>query len=68
MQLRSDFVINEAKFQKYSEIATDWLVRSFNFKYGSDEWTICRLKHRIYHKKSLYYLKEAQKELALSFN
>ena len=68
MQLRSDFYINEAKFIKYSSMATDSLLKSFELEYGSDEWAVCRLKHRIYHKKSIQFLKEAQKELNLSFN
>ena len=59
MAIPGDFYIKHAEFQDFSNRSLDWFIRSFNYKYGSDEWKICRLKKQIYMKKALEYLKEA---------
>jgi hypothetical protein len=61
--MKGDFYICQDYFHKYEDLAVDWLLRSFRKKYGSDEWQICRLKYRLFRKKSLAYLKESLKYL-----
>ena len=43
------------EFEKYHNKALDWYFRSLNFKWGSDEWMICRLKYRIYKNKAFQF-------------
>lgn len=59
--MRSEFHIHNTKFQELTDLAIDWYIKSLKFKYKSDEWTICRLKERIYTKQALKHLSAAQK-------
>lgn len=61
--MQSDFYINHNQFQFYSDKAIDWLINSWKYKWGSDEWKICRLKRNIYMKKALKHLKKCTKFL-----
>jgi len=61
MAIPSNFYINHNKFQEYSDKAIDWFLRSCEFKHGSDEWLICRLKRKIFMKKALQQLQLARK-------
>ena len=49
-------IINE--FEKYHNKAIDWYFNSLKFDYESDEWMICRLKHRIYSRKAFGIIKK----------
>ena len=57
----NNFQLNHAQFQGLSNKAIDWFIKSFKFKPQSPEWQICRLKRKIYMKKAIEYLKEANK-------
>jgi hypothetical protein len=45
------------EFEKYHNQALDWYFKSLNFKWGSDEWMICRLKYKIYKEKAFSFTK-----------
>lgn len=59
----SNFLIANTKSIDFGNKSTEWFIRGWEFKRGSDEWTICRLKSRIYSKKSLELCETAGKEL-----
>ena len=61
--MRSEFWIHLDKEQDYDNKSFQWYVKSLKFKYGSDEWMICRLKMRIYDRQSLKHLMLATKYL-----
>ncbi len=63
MPIPSEFHINFAKFQDYSNRALDWFIKGLKFEYGSDKWKICNLKQKIYAKKAKRYLEKANKYL-----
>ncbi len=63
MKISSDFYIFHNKFQDFSNRALDWFIKSWNFKWESDEWKVCLLKQRIFNKKGMEYLDLAVKEL-----
>ena len=45
------------EFDIYNNKALDWYFNSLKFKRGSDEWTICRLKYKIYRRKAAGFAK-----------
>jgi hypothetical protein len=45
------------EFESYHNKALDWYFKSLNFKWGSDEWMICRLKYQIYRNKAFGFIK-----------
>lgn len=59
--MNSDFYINSAKFQDYSDRAIDWFIRGFKFKRGSAQWRICEAKHEILMEKAMEHLRKANK-------
>ncbi len=61
--IRSEFYINVAKFDDYSNKSIDWFIKSLKYEYGSLEWQICRLKEKLYFKEAMKHLKEANREL-----
>ena len=60
--MKTDFYIFHNKFQHYSDRSIDWYIKSWKYKYKSDEWKICRLKMSIYMKESMKNLKKMLKE------
>lgn len=61
--MRSEFYIHHAKFQDLTDKALDWYIKSLKFKRKSDEWTICRLKERIYTRQAIKHLIASTKYL-----
>ena len=61
MAVPNEFYICFHKYNHYSDLAIDWFIKSFRYKHKSDEWKICRLKIKIFMKKAIKYLKEANK-------
>lgn len=45
------------EIDKYHDQAINWYLKSWHFKWGTDEWLICRLKYRIYRRKAFGYVK-----------
>lgn len=59
----NNFELVHKQFQFYLDKAIDWFLKSFKFRYGSEEWQICRLKRKMFMRKAIGYLKEANKIL-----
>ena len=59
----NEFHIQCAKFHDYSDRAIDWFIKSRKYKYGSDEWKVCRIKHKMLNKKAMKHLKSTEEYL-----
>lgn len=49
MSIPNDFWISLARSDKYFNKSMFWLTNSWEFKYKSIDWQICRLKHKKYN-------------------
>ena len=57
--IKSDFYILGQKAQAELSKSTEWFINSFDHKYGSEDWQICRLKHQKYFKEGILLLEKA---------
>ena len=62
-KIPSEFWISLARSNDYFDKSMFWFINSWDFKYQSIDWQICRLKYKKYNNLFIKYVSKANKHL-----
>jgi hypothetical protein len=63
MTIFSNFYQLNEEVNKFEDLSQEYFIKSFSYKYGSEEQTVMRLISKVHQKKALAYLMKADREL-----